>query len=77
MKKKRMPIVEITFDDHCMYSRGAGDVVKCRVFGVLFHQTKTTYHVAAWIAGDELDDNADTYAIRRHPGVKVRRLGKF
>ncbi len=75
--KKAMYLVEIRFQDHSSMIGGEADVMNCRVWGVLYKETKDAYYVCSWALEGPWDAvNNDTYAIRKHPGVVCRKITK-
>lgn len=75
--KKKCPIVRVYFTDHCQATGGEAELAKCQVFGVLIKETPEAYYVASWVADGVVDNNTDSYAILKHKGIKLERLGWF
>lgn len=70
------PLVEIQFLDHCHVVGGIQKPIPCTVYGLLVGEDEDAYYVCSWIAGDELDDNADTYAILKKAVKKFKKIRK-
>lgn len=69
--------VHIKFDDHSFGPITDAHVIRCDVIGVLVGETSKAWFVSPWICDGGLQDpNTDCYAIRKHPGLKVRKLRK-
>lgn len=74
-KLQKCPIVRIAFKDHAMSSGEDTGLVNCEVFGVLFKETTDAYYVASWVCERSVSNpNTETFAILKHPGIKVTRL---
>ena len=76
-KLRKLKIVKITFLDHCHGIGSETDLMPCEVFGVLYKETKNSYHVASWIGDGEIDENTDTYAIAKSVVGEVQKLGWY
>ena len=74
---RKLRIVRIVFLDHCHGIGSETDLMPCEVFGVLYKETKNSYHVASWIGDGEIDENTDTYAIAKSVVGEVQKLGWY
>lgn len=72
-KLKDCPIVHAQFLDHCQME-GQAEVASIDLFGRLYSEDEKAYYIAVWICDSTLDDNAVTFAVIKHSGVKLTRL---
>ena len=71
-------LIHITFDDHSFGPITDAHVIRCDVFGVLVGETDKAYFVSPWICdGQVRDSNTDCYSIRKHEGLKMRKIKKI
>lgn len=71
---KKDPIVHIQFLDHAQVNGDNLQPAKIDLYGVLVKEDRLCYYIASWVCDNELDKNADCYAIIKHKGIKIKRL---
>ncbi len=67
-------LVVIDFQDHCSAVSGSAELVDCRVVGWLLAEDDKSITVCPWVSKINPEENNDTYALRKHPGMKIRRV---
>jgi hypothetical protein len=69
-------LVRIDLMDHCYRPNGdPGDVVPCRVYGLLMEDTKTYYRIMPWVADNNTEsDDSDSYIVVKHKGIKLHKI---
>jgi hypothetical protein len=74
--KQQYPVVRIDFDDHALCMGNEPEVIPCSVIGVLIGENKSFYKVVCWFSNrSPLSDQNDGYAIKKHKGLKLTRIG--
>lgn len=74
---KKTKIVRLDFYDH---SRGNGEnlgLIPCSLIGILIGENEKSYFVCSWIAGSEIDSNADCYSVHKKTLIKFTELCEF
>lgn len=74
--KQQYPVVRIDFDDHALCMGTDAEVIPCTVVGVLVGENESYYKIACWLSHrTPYSDQNDAYAIKKHKGVKLTRVG--
>lgn len=70
-------LVRVDFIDHADCPAPISGTVPITVWGVVVKDTDSEIHLLKWCANrDEKDSNSETWAIVKHPGIKIEKIRK-
>jgi hypothetical protein len=74
--KSRYAVVRVDFLDHSLAERVHASSIRCSVFGLLIHKSKSEVRILSWLTdSNPSGEQNDVYSIVRHPGMRIQTIG--